>query len=143
MIYLDASYIIKCYLHEVGTREVMALVQCSAGSGSALHGRAEFWSGVHRRFREKSISAVQAREVWRQFERDERSGVWHWFPLTHAIVKGACDMFEKLGGNIFLRASDALHLSCAAQNGFVDLYSGDRVLVAAASHFGLNGISVY
>jgi predicted nucleic acid-binding protein len=143
MIYLDASYIIKCYLLELGTPEVLTLVQGNAGCSSALHGRVEFWSGVHRRFREKSISDRQAREVWQQFEQDERSGVWRWLPLTQSIVKRACEAFEKLAPNVFLRSGDALHLACAGENGFVDVYSADRVLLTTASHFGLNGISVY
>jgi predicted nucleic acid-binding protein len=143
MIYLDASYIVKCYLHEDGSREVLALVQGSAGRSSALHGRAEFYSSVHRRFREKHISFRDAAAVWQQFERDERLDLWHWLPLTETVVRRACHGFEKLDAVIFLRASDALHLACAAENGFSDVYSGDRGLLAAASHFGLNGISVY
>lgn len=49
MIYLDSSYIFKCYINEPGTREVLSLVQNSVGCGSGLHARAEFWSGLHRR----------------------------------------------------------------------------------------------
>lgn len=35
MIYLDASYIVKCYLRETGTPEVTALVEANAGCTSA------------------------------------------------------------------------------------------------------------
>jgi predicted nucleic acid-binding protein len=143
MIYLDSSYIFKCYIDEPGTSEVLALVQHGSGCGSALHGRTEFWSGIHRRVREKNLSIQQARRIWQQFEHDERSGTWHWFALAESVVKRACDGFEKLAPNIFLRSGDALHLACAAANGFPDVYSGDRVLLTAASYFGLNGISVY
>ena len=97
----------------------------------------------HRHLRERNVSFKQARAVWQQFQRDERAGLWHWLGLTETVVRRACETFEKLNANVFLRSSDALHLACAAENGFSDVYSGDRVLVAAASHFGLNGISVY
>jgi predicted nucleic acid-binding protein len=143
MIYLDTSYILKCYINEPGTSQVLALVQGGSGCSSALHGRIEFWSGIHRHVRDKKTSIQQARSIWRQFEQDERSGIWRWFALTEGVVKRACGAFEKLAPNVFLRSGDALHLACAAENGFLDVYSGDRVLVAAASHFGLNGISVY
>jgi len=143
MIYLDSSYIVKCYLREVGTPEVMTLVQRSAGCSSAMHARAEAWSGIHRRIRDKSISFSAARDVWRQFERDELSGVWHWLSITQNVVKRTCETFEKLAPNVSLRSADALHLACAAENRFSDVYSGDRILLAAAPHFGLNGISVY
>jgi predicted nucleic acid-binding protein len=143
MIYLDSSYIFKCYINEPGTPLVLSLVQNSSGCGSGLHGRTEFWSGLHRRVSEEVTSMQDARQIWRQFEQDEHAGAWHWLPLTDAIVRRACDVFEKLPSNVFLRSGDALHLACAAENRFLEVYSGDRILLAAAQHFGLNGINVY
>ena len=143
MIYLDTSYIFKCYIDEPGTSEVLALVHEAVGCSSAQHGRIEFWSGMHRRVREKKISMEQARSIWRQLEHDERAGVWHWFPPTERVVKRACDAFEKLPPNVFLRSGDALHLASAAENGFLDVYSADRILLAAAPYFGLTGVNVY
>jgi predicted nucleic acid-binding protein len=75
VIYLDASYIVKCCLREAGSAEVLRLVQGSAGRSSALHGRAEFYSAVHRRLRENHLSAGEAAVVWQQFESDECSGL--------------------------------------------------------------------
>jgi predicted nucleic acid-binding protein len=143
MIYLDASYIVKCYLREVGTLEVMALVQSSVGCSSAAHARTEVWSGIRRRICDRSLLLLKARNVWRQFEQDEASGVWHWLSLSGNVIKRACNVFEKLPSDVFLRSGDALHLACAAENRFTEVYSGDRVLLAAASHFGLRGVSVY
>jgi predicted nucleic acid-binding protein len=143
MIYLDGSYIIKCYLDEPGTSQVLALVQGNLGRSSSLHGRSELWSAIHRHLRERTISGRQAKSVWQQIERDERAGLWHWLPVSETVVRRACATFEKLDATVFLRSSDALHLASAAENGFVEIYSGDRVLLAAAPHFGLNGISIY
>ena len=143
MIYLDASYIVKCYLREAGSAEVLKLVQKSLGRSSALHGRAEFYSAVHRRLREKHLSARDAAAVWKQFESDERSGLWHWLPITETVVRRACNAFEKLDATVFLRASDALHLACAAENQFSEVYSNDRILLQAAPHFGVNALSAY
>jgi len=69
--------------------------------------------------------------------------VWHWLPLNDIVIRRACDVFEKLPPEVFLRSGDALHLACAAENRFTELYSGDRTLLSAAPHVGLNGISVY
>lgn len=143
MIYLDASYLVKCYLREAGSAEVLRLVQKSAGRCSALHGRTEFYSAVHRRLREKHLSARDAAIVWKRFESDERSGLWHWLAVTENVVRHACNAFEKLETTVFLRASDALHLACAVENQFSEVYSADRILLQAAPHFGLKGISVY
>jgi predicted nucleic acid-binding protein len=143
MIYLDSSYIFKCYINEPGTSRVLALVQNSSGCGSGLHARAEFWSGLHRRVCEAVTSTEDARKVWRQFEQDEHAGVWHWLPLNDIVVRRACEVFEKLPSDIFLRSADALHLACAAENRFIEVYSGDRILLEAAQYFGLNGVNVY
>ena len=143
MIYLDSSYIFKCYINEPGTRPVLSLVQGRSGCGSSLHARTEFWSGLHRRVCDTVTSVQDARRIWRQFEQDERAAVWHWLPLNDSVIRRACDVFEKLPRDVFLRSGDALHLACAAENRFTEIYSGDRILLAAAPHFGLNGISVY
>jgi predicted nucleic acid-binding protein len=143
MIYLDASYIVKCYLRKIGTSAVMALVQGATACRSAAHARIEGWSAIHRRMRDKTISLPDARDVWRQFEQDETLGVWRWLSLTHIVIRRACDIFEKLPPDVFLRSGDAPHLACAAENRFIEVYSGDRILLAVAPHFGLNGISVY
>jgi len=143
VIYLDTNYVVKCYLREAGSAEVLKLVQTSTGRSSALHGRAEFYSAVHRRLREKHLSARDAVSVLGQFETDERAGLWHWLPLTENVVRRACNTFEKLDATVFLRASDALHLACAVENQFTEVYSGDRILLQAARHFGLKGINVY
>jgi len=143
VIYLDASYIIKCYLREAGSAEVLRLVQQSQGRSSGLHVRAEFYSAVHRRLHEKHLSAGDAAAVWKQFESDERSGLWHWLAITDNVVRKACNAFEKLDATVFLRASDALHLACAAENRFIEVHSGDRILLEAAPYFGLNGVNVY
>jgi hypothetical protein len=143
MIYLDSSYIFKCYINEPGTLRVLSLVQNSSGCSSSLHARTEFWSGLHRRVCETVTSIEDARKIWRQFEEDERTGVWHWLPLNDIVIRRACDVFEKLPPEVFLRSGDALHLACAAENRFTELYSGDRTLLSAAPHVGLNGISVY
>lgn len=142
MIYLDTSYIIKCYVNEPGTPEVLELVQGHLGRAASLHGRAEFWAGIQRHVREGQLSPAQAREVWRQFEADEDEELWRWLPVDQDVVHRSCKVIEELGPAIFLRSSDALHLASAAENGFAEIYSNDRRLLDAAPYFRLKGINV-
>ena len=102
-----------------------------------------FWSGLHRRVCETVTSIRDACKIWRQFERDERAGLWHWLPVNDVVIRRVCDAFERLPANVFLRSADVLHLACAAENRFTQIYSGDRILLGAANYFGLEGVSVY
>lgn len=142
MIYLDTSYIIKCYVNEPGTNEVLDFLEKTPGRAAALHARTEFWSGIHRHFREGDLSRKQAAEAWRRFARDEAEGLWHWLPVNEEVVRRSCAVFEALGEAIFLRSADALHLACAATNGFTEVYSNDRRFLDAAPFFGLSGLNV-
>lgn len=74
MIYLDSTYIVKCYVNERGTPDVLQLVQSHPGRGSCLHGRLEFWTGVHRQVRESHLAPANAQQVWTQFRQDEDQG---------------------------------------------------------------------
>lgn len=71
MIYVDTSYIIKCYVNEPGTAEVLDFFEEIPGRATATHGRTEFRSGIHRHFREGHLTRTQTSELWRQFVRDE------------------------------------------------------------------------
>lgn len=138
MIYLDTCYIAKCYLNEPGTTDVLKWVRGKDGLSSAHHARLEFWSVIHRHRREGRLKDQAADRVLQLFRRDEQDGIWSWFPLTAQVVRLACDKLEGLSLRIPLRSSDALHLACALEQGFTEIYSNDRCLLAAAPHFGLH-----
>ena len=65
VIYFDSTYIIKCYVAEPGTAQVLALAQSHPGRACALHGRLEFWSGIRRHVREGNLLAHQAEAAFR------------------------------------------------------------------------------
>ncbi len=77
-----------------------------------------------------------------QFEADCESAVWEWLPLSATLVADLSDRICRLPARAFIRAADALHLASAAEQGFKEIYSNDRHLLAAASHFKLRVLSV-
>lgn len=50
--------------------------------------------------------------------------------------------FSEIPRTTLLRAADALHLACAAEQGFTEVYSNDRHLLATAPLFGLKGFNI-
>ena len=139
MIYFDTSYIVKCYLNETGSTEVRALAEAKEGLSFCLHGRAEFWAAVKRNVREKRITAAEAAATFERFEADESAGVWRWFSIERPLVDRTCQRVASAADTVFLRAADALHLACAEKQGFTEIYTHDRHVLAAASIFGLAG----
>jgi len=118
MIYFDTSYIIKCYLAEPGSPDVLELAQNTSGLASCILGRIEFFSGLHRHLREKRNH------------------------MTNTLAKMACNHFSHLPSDQFLRSFDAIHLTCASEQGFPEIYSNDKHLLTAAPLFNLAGKNV-
>ena len=137
MIYFDTAYIAKCYLNEPGAERVRELARTADGLVSCQLARVELFASVHRHLREGRLKIRHLRLLLKQFESDEKAGTWQWFPMTAALVGEACRRLQALPTTVFIRAVDALHLTCARAEGLSEIYTSDRHMIAAASHFGL------
>ena len=142
MIYFDAAYIAKCYLNEPGADRVRQVAYGASGLGSCELARLEFASIVKRHFREHHVTRREATAVLKDFEQDEKDGVWHWFAVTSALLEKARHVVLQIPGQAVLRAGDALHLACAQEHGFRDVYTNDRHMLQAARYFQLTGVNI-
>lgn len=142
MIYLDAAYISKCYLHEHGSEQVIELASAADGLGSSEYGRLEFFSVLHRHLREGHLQRREMKKVISAFQKDETDGVWYWFPVTSPLLQGVCHRLRTLPKAAFLRAADALHLETARENGFREVYTNDQRMLSAARYFDVAGRNV-
>lgn len=142
MIYVDSCYAVKCYVMEAGTAEVRELFVDADGVAACIHTRVEFMAAIHRHFREQRLTFAEMTNVIEDFERDCRSGFWTWLNLDEAVAHRASAVIRGLPETIFVRAGDALHLACAAANGFSEVFSNDRHLLLAAPYFGVRGTNV-
>jgi len=142
MIYLDASYLVKLYADEPGADEVIGWAEGKGEFACAMHGRLELVSAFKRHQRDGSLTSQRLKALIQLVEKDESSGLIHWLPLTKELIETACQQVRDLPPTVFLRAADALHLTCAADAGLKEVYSHDRHLLAAAPHFGLKGIDI-
>ena len=140
--YYDATYLFKLQCVENGTLEVRAHAASVDTLFCGLHGRAEFASACHRKMREGSGTLSQLQAMLAQLQEDTAAGALHWLALTGASVALAEKAYLSAPSSTYLRAFDALHLACAVENGFTEVYSNDRHFLAAAPLFGLRGVNI-
>ncbi|HRQ87944.1 MAG TPA: type II toxin-antitoxin system VapC family toxin [Bacteroidia bacterium] len=140
--YFDVSYLAKLHWKEPGTPEVLALAFGFATLCCSQHGRIEFAAVGHRKMRERLADLPQARSTFAQMEEATHAGAIQWLPLSPNAMERVERFFLSDPGSTFLRAADALHLACAAEHGFTEVYSNDRHFLAAAPLFGLRGVNV-
>ncbi len=141
-LYFDSAYIAKCYLREPDGPAVRAL----AGSGPALYvsalGMAEVSCVFHRQLREKTLTPKTAAAVRDLFLADVEAKTWHLLAITDHLLRRVETITRTLQADAFLRAGNAIHIATALDYGFQEIWTNDRHLLTAASHFGLKGRSV-
>jgi predicted nucleic acid-binding protein len=141
VIYFDTSYIVRLYLEDPGWQKVRE-VAASYHVACCLLGRAEALAAFHRKFREGILNHQEMRVLIEQFEKECDEGAFQWLPFSAAVVAGLSRTYSSLPKSMHLRAGDAVHLACAAENRFKEIYSNDQHLLAAAHSFGLRGQNV-
>ena len=142
MMYWDTSYLAKLYVREPGADQVLQAFEHQGGFVCGEHGRLELMASFKRHQREGLLTAAQLRMLCSRHDQDLADGLIRYLPLHSSMIQQACQTLSLLPPAVFLRAADALHLACAADAGLKEIYSHDRHLLAAASHFGLKGIDI-
>jgi len=143
VIYFDTAYLAKCYLNEPGSTEIRALAASAGRVACCEIGKTELAAVLHRQRREGHLTDKTFRITRAQREFDEQAGLWTWLPLPGAMLeKTAQELLDLSGKALFLRAADAIHLVCARENGFREIHTNDRHMLAASAAFGLKGVNI-
>ena len=141
-LYFDTAYLGKCYWNEPGGRLVRELAQQADGLYSSAICIAEMACLAHRKLREGQITPADAVIRRDLFLDDVNAGVITAVPVTDRLLRRVEATSRALPPSCYLRTFDALHLVTAADSGFVEVWTNDRHMLAAAPHFGLAGRSV-
>jgi predicted nucleic acid-binding protein len=142
MLYFDASYLVRMHTRDPGWEKVRTLA-ATDHLACCLHGQAETVAAFHRKFREGTISHSEFNQIVSEFQRDSAQGAFEWLLLSPAVAARLVAVYGTLSTTVPLRAADGLHLACAAEHGFKQVYSNDARLLAAAGHFGLKGMNIF
>ncbi len=140
--YYDSNYLLKLLIAESGSTHVQAHAATVLEIHTAQHARAEFASAAFRKVREGQATVADYQRLTAQLRSDISSTTVVILPLTDTILDRIEFVFATAPATTWLRAADALHLATAAENGFTEIYSNDKHLLAAAPLFGLYGVNV-
>ena len=142
MGYLDSGYIAKFYVDEPDSPSVRRLAEALGEVHCAALGRAEVATALHRKLREGALSETAFREVVAQFEDDCSHDLWTWIPVTATILAATVAVIRHVPKSVFIRGADAVHLVCARESGFTEIYTGDRHMTLAAPHFRVRPVTI-
>ncbi len=143
MLYFDSTYLFRIYSEEPGHEAVKKLLaKSNQPVAIAWHGRAEIASVLLRKRREGTETPEHLASFAKQFHDDCQQLLVHLLPLTEAVMTRLESVLASAPATTNLRAADALHLACAAEHGFTEVHSNDRLFLAAAPLFGLKGVNV-
>jgi uncharacterized protein len=136
ILYLDASALVKRYVAERGSREVIGLTAASEAIATSLVSRAEVSAALGRAVRLGVLDNGAGRRARRRFSREWPDLVR--IPVTETLVSRA----ETLAWDHGLRGYDAVQLAAALTwqdwiGQDVVLATFDRQLWASASGAGL------
>lgn len=143
MLYFDSNYLFRIYSTEPGHEAIKELLtQRNQPVAVAWHGRAEIASILLRKRREGVDQPNHLASLARQFQHDCQSQLIVFLPLNEAVMIRLESVLSNAPQNTNIRAADALHLACAAEHGFTEVYSNDRLFLQSAPLFGLKGLNV-
>jgi predicted nucleic acid-binding protein len=140
--FFDTCYLVRLYLEDAGFEAVRELAGEGLTIASSWHAQLEVASALHRAFRERGMAQSAFHAALEQFLDDSQMNLFQWLPLSEGARTRVVRVFRNAPASVFLRSADALHLACAAEHGFKEVYSNDRHFLAAAPLFGLRGINV-
>ena len=142
-VYLDTSALVKLYIQETGTAQVLAAVEAAESAHVIVTdvSRVESRSAVRRRERASDVSGTEANQILKQIERDV-SSFFLVQPTSSAVLEEALRLIDRHP----LRAYDALQLAgCLVVRdslpGPVTFVCADAQLCQAAKQEGLTTLN--
>jgi uncharacterized protein len=137
IIYLDTSALVKTYVHEYGSNQVISFINSADVIGTSKICKAEMAAALAMAERRGALTLDQAREAWEEFLADWRS--IYKLTISDLII----DMAATIAWERKLRGYDAIHLATAlswkdALGEMVVLATYDRQLWMVTEKAGLS-----
>ena len=107
ILYLDTSALVKRYIQEAGTDEVIGLLESAGSVGSASLTKLEMAAAFEKTVRRGWVKRKIAMQAWQDF-------LDHWSSFTRLNTSsGTIERASSLAWKYSLRGYDAMHLASA------------------------------
>jgi len=136
ILYLDTSALVKRYIREAGTDDVIPLIENADSVGSSSLTKVEMAAALEKAIRQEWITRKSALQAWHDF-------LEHWSSFARMnISSGTIERASALAWEYSLRGYDAVHLACTllwkeALETQVTMATFDRDLWQASKNVGL------
>ena len=137
ILYIDTSALVKRYIREARSDEVIKIIERSEGVGSSILTRVEMAATFAKAVRLGWVEAKSASHAWKDY-------LDHWPSFTRLVVStGMVERASELAWEYGLRGYDAMHFASALiwQDALVSpitLATFDRNLWLAAQKSGMD-----
>jgi predicted nucleic acid-binding protein len=94
-------------------------------------------SALRRKKISGALSAVEAHQLWQQFQQDIHDGQLTLLPLTGAVIDQAVHILDSLADSVSIRSLDTVHLATIRVFNLAPLATNDARMLAAARALGI------
>lgn len=137
IIYADTSFFVSLYLPDRHSSEAQRrIAQHGALWLTPLH-RAEWAHAVAQNVFRRKVSAREAQQVYRNFERDRRTGLWIEMDIPEAAFETCITLAHRHVARLGTRTLDSLHVAIAVELKADTFWSFDDRQTALAEAEGL------
>ena len=115
IVYPDTSFIVSLYLPDRHSQDAeRRLVRRPLLCMTPLH-RAEWTHAIAQHVFRHEISASEAQQVYKAFERDRADGLWEETALSEAIFETCVELARRYAARLGVRTLDTLHVAAALE----------------------------
>jgi predicted nucleic acid-binding protein len=107
ILYLDTSALVKRYVAETGSSEVITLIEQADSVGTVVLTRVEMAAALAKAARQNWVEQQDAESAWQDF-------LEHWLSFTRlSVTPATLERASRLAWEYGLRGYDALHFAAA------------------------------
>lgn len=136
--YVDSSFLVSSYITDAHSPRVDQRMAQGFSIWITPFNHAELANAIFQQVFLKRLTLAEAQKVWREFERDYRSGLWSPVEFPERAWETNTDLARRHGPALGVRTLDSLHVACALELRAERFWSFDERQARLAEAVGLD-----